>query len=81
MRDFDHRAARRSGGIALQFQKLRLVIENFDQLGNALAGDGAGADHFGVAALFDGIQPLRGELAENHVRIGVSDDRSYSSPR
>ena len=49
---------------------------------------GAGADHFGVAAPLDGVEPLRGELAEDHVRVGVGavdlvqrdDDRHLGRP-
>ena len=53
---FDNRAACGSGWIRFEFQQLGLVIEQLDQLGNALARHRAGADDFGIAAPLDGIQ-------------------------
>ncbi len=64
-------AARGAVGIGLEFHDLALQIEDFDQFGDSLAGGGAGADDFGVAAVFDGVQTVGGKLAEDHVGIGI----------
>ena len=57
--------------VGLEVHDLALKVEDFDELRDALAGDGAGADDFGVAAPLDRVEALRGELAEDHVRVGV----------
>ncbi len=85
---FDDGAARRGGRVGLEFHDLALEIEDFDQFRNALAGGGAGADDFGVAAPFDGVEAFLGELAEHHVRVGIGavdlvhrhDDRHAGGP-
>jgi len=70
-----HRPARRSGWGGLELKQLGLVVENFDQFFNALAGGGTGPDNFGFAAIFDRVQAVGGKLAEDHIgiRIGAID--------
>ena len=74
---FDHHAVSRAGWIGFELQKLRLVIENIDQLGNSKAGGGTGPDDFRFPAPFNGIQPIGGELSQRPFPDWRLSGRSY----
>src|SRR5690606_29228388 len=59
----DDDALRRAAEVGLEVEQLGAVVERFEEVLDALAGVGRGADDFGVAAPFGGVEPALGELA------------------
>ena len=57
--------------VGLEVLKLGLVVERFQEFLNALAGHGAGADDFGFSAVFNGVEAVAGELAEDGIHVGI----------
>ena len=60
---FDHGTPRRAFKVGLEIEQFRLVIQVLDQFGDAVAGFGTGLYNFRVAAPFDWIKFVFGQLA------------------